>query len=156
MDTVRADLVKEITAAIEPLITKREVLQRAVELLDSFSDGYDWTGFYIMNGDKLHLGPYIGEKTPHTEISLYAGICGAAASSKKTVIVDDVTADPRHLACSLSTRSEIVVPLLDGEECLGEIDIDSNQPAFFSEEDREMLEYIAEAVVNQLKKLRST
>jgi GAF domain-containing protein len=107
----------------------------------------------MMRGDVLEVGPYVGPETPHTKIELNSGICGAAASSKKSVIVDDVNADPRFLACSITTKSEIVVPLMDGDVCLGEIDIDSNQPAFFTDDDRQMLETIAGKIVQKLKTL---
>jgi len=101
----------------------------------------------------LEVGPYIGPVTEHTRIELNEGICGAAASQKKSVIVDDVNADSRFLACSLTTRSEIVVPLMDGQACLGEIDIDSNKPSNFTDDDRRMLEEIAAAVVDRLKQI---
>jgi GAF domain-containing protein len=74
---------------------------------------------------------------------LNAGICGAAATHKETIVVDDVDADPRYLACSLETRSEIVVPIMKGARVLGEIDIDSDKKAAFGSGDREMLEAVA-------------
>ena len=80
------------------------------------------------------LGPYLGKPSPHTRIPLNRGICGAAASQKATIIVDDVNSDPRYLACSLETKSEIVVPIMRGADVLGEIDIDSDQPAAFGAE----------------------
>ena len=79
-------------------------------------------------------GPYLGKPSPHTRIPLNRGICGAAASEKATIIVDDVNSDPRYLACSIETKSEIVVPILRGEQVFGEIDIDSDRPAAFSDE----------------------
>ena len=95
----------------------------------------------------------MGPETSHTRIELNSGICGAAASQKKTIVVDDVNADPHFLACSTTTRSEIVVPLMDGDTCLGEIDIDSNQPAFFTNDDKEMLKAIAGLIVQRLKEI---
>ena len=82
------------------------------------------------------LGPYLGKPSPHTRIPLNRGICGAAATQKATIIVDDVNADPRYLACSIETKSEIVVPIMRGDEVLGEIDIDSDRPAAFGASDR--------------------
>lgn len=101
----------------------------------------------------LEVGPYVGPPTKHTRIELNKGICGAAASQKRSLIVDDVNADPRFLACSLTTRSEIVVPLMDGHACLGEIDIDSDKPSHFTDDDRLMLEEIAAEVVIRLKQI---
>lgn len=113
---------------------------------------YNWVGIYLLEGDTLVLGPYAGKPTPHTRIPLNQGICGAAASSGKTVIVDDVNSDPRYLACSLETRSEIVVPIAQSGtgKILGEIDIDSDTPAAFTEEDRRLLESVADILAAKL------
>ncbi len=154
MDPERIKLVEIVATAISELESETEILQAAVGIIDDFSDGYNWTGFYMARNGRLEVGPYLGPETEHTKIDLGDGICGAAAVAKKTITVDDVHADPRFLACSLTTRSEIVVPLMDGEECLGEIDIDSNQPSFFTDEDRTMLETVADVVVTRLKAIR--
>ncbi len=156
MEPDREQLVETVKAAVSSVGSETALLQTAVELINRFSDGYNWTGFYMMRGDHLEVGPYIGLATEHTRIELNRGICGAAAAHKKTVTVDDVRSDSRFLACSLSTRSEIVVPLMDGDQCLGEIDIDSNQPAFFTDQDRTMLEAIAEVIVERLRQLRQS
>lgn len=153
MDSHRHQLVDNIRIAIATKNNQTDILQAAVEVIDAFSEDFNWTGFYMLQGGKLVVGPYVGPETPHTVIELNAGICGAAASQKETVIVDNVNDDPRFLACSLSTRSEIVVPLMDGQTVLGEIDIDSNKPGNFSSADREMLEAAAAVIVDRLKSL---
>jgi len=153
MNDHHRDLILNVESAIADRTTETDVLQAAIEQIDAFSDNFHWTGFYMVRGDMLEIGPYIGPTTPHTRIKLGEGICGAAATAKDTIIVDDVNADPRFLACSITTRSEIVVPLMDGETCIGEIDIDSNNPAQFTGEDREMLEAVAAVVVRRLKQL---
>lgn len=153
MDKHRAELIADVTTAIADKHTQSDILKITVQLLDAFSDGYDWTGFYMMRRGVLEVGPYVGPETSHTRIELNSGICGAAASQKKTIVVDDVNADPHFLACSTTTRSEIVVPLMDGDTCLGEIDIDSNQPAFFTNDDKEMLKAIASLIVQRLKEI---
>jgi L-methionine (R)-S-oxide reductase len=153
MDSTQRQLVDNVRIAIAQQKTEETVLQASVELIDAYSENFDWTGVYMMRGDRLEVGPYVGPETSHTVIELNRGICGAAATQKQTVIVDDVKSDPRFLACSLTTRSEIVVPLMDGERCLGEIDIDSNQPSNFGATDREMLEAVAVEIVNRLKQL---
>ena len=153
IDNNRRQLIDNITAAIAGKRTQDEVLKTAVELIAGFTDRFDWTGFYMLEDDVLVVGPYVGPPTPHTRIELNRGICGAAASQQKTIVVDDVNADPRFLACSITTRSEIVVPLMDDARCLGEIDIDSNRPSAFTPEDREMLEFVAATVVRRLKQL---
>jgi len=87
-------------------------LQEVVELLHDRIDHYSWIGIYLVEGDDLVLGPWKGpEATEHVRIPVGQGICGAAAASGETEIVDDVNADPRYLACFVSTRSEIVVPI---------------------------------------------
>ncbi len=153
IDDSRSQLIDNIRIAIADKRSETDILGAAAELIDNFSEGYSWTGFYMMRGKNLEVGPYIGPRTPHKVIELNQGICGSAASNKETVVVDDVNLDPRYLACSLSTRSEIVVPLMDGEKCLGEIDIDSNRPAFFNRQEQEMLEAIAETIVKRLKEV---
>jgi L-methionine (R)-S-oxide reductase len=126
-------------------------LRAAVRVLKSRRPQYSWVGVYMLDGDELVLGPYLGKPSPHTRIPLNRGICGAAASQKQTIIVDDVNSDPRYLACSLETKSEIVVPIMDGDTVLGEIDIDSDQPAAFGDEDRRLLEEVAAALVPRLR-----
>ncbi len=102
-------------------------------------------GIYFLEGSELVLGPYVGAPSPHTRIPIDQGICGAAVRENATVIVPDVNADPRYLACSLETKSEIVVPLrTEDGRILGEIDIDSHTPNAFTESDRELLEAVAE------------
>ena len=89
-----------------------EVLRQTVELLHGRFDHYSWVGIYLVEGDDLVLGPWKGpEATEHVRIPIGEGICGAAAASGRTEIVDDVSADERYLACFVSTRSEIVVPI---------------------------------------------
>ena len=93
-----------------------------------------------------------GAMTPHTRIPFNQGICGAAASSGKTVVVDDVDSDPRYLACSLETKSEIVVPVFVKVKLLGELDIDSHFRRLSLPEDRELVEYCAQLVGKRLAK----
>jgi L-methionine (R)-S-oxide reductase len=120
-------------------------LQAAVELLHERCEDYSWIGIYLVEGDDLVLGPWRGpQATEHVRIPVGQGVCGAAAASGRTEIVDDVNADPRYLACFPSTRSEIVVPIAREGRVVGEIDIDSDRPAAFGEEDRVFLEHVAE------------
>lgn len=145
----------DIVAAAQELAAKaasaHDLMQSVVRLLAAERPYYSWTGFYLMEGaDALALGPYQGKPSPHTRIPLNQGICGAAASTGATLIVDDVNADPRYLACSLETRSEIVVPIKRDGKVLGEIDIDSDRQAAFTDDDRRLLEAIAEIVARRL------
>ena len=89
--------------------------------------------------------------TPHTRIPLNQGICGAAASSGQTIVVDDVSRDSRYLACSLETKSEIVVPVFAHGKVVGELDIDSHFPAAFTPEDQEFVQHCATLVGTKLE-----
>jgi len=121
-----------------------EVLQAVVDVLHDRIDHYSWIGIYLVEGDDLVLGPWNGpEATEHVRIPVGQGVCGAAAASGQTEVVDDVNADPRYLACFPSTRSEIVVPIAYEDIVVGEIDIDSDRPAAFGEDDRVFLERVA-------------
>ena len=115
---------------------------------------YSWVGVYLLDGNELVLGPFVGKPSPHTRIPLGRGICGAAATEKTTIIVDDVNADPRYLACSIETRSEIVVPIMAGAEVLGEIDIDSDRQAAFGAEDKRLLEAVAAQLAPRIMESR--
>ena len=121
-----------------------DVLRAAVEALHDRFDDYSWVGIYFVEGDELVLGPWKGpQATEHVRIPVGQGVCGAAAASGRTEIVDDVNADPRYLACFASTRSEIVVPIVYEGRVVGEIDVDSDRPAAFGGDDRAFLERVA-------------
>ena len=121
-----------------------EVLRLAVEVLHDRFDHYSWVGIYLVEEDDLVLGPWKGpQATDHVRIPIGQGVCGAAAASGETEIVDDVNADERYLACFPSTRSEIVVPIVYEGKVVGEIDIDSDKPSAFGPEDRALLERVA-------------
>lgn len=148
--TSREQLVGSTQGLAAGATDTRTLLAETVSLLQRARPHYTWVGVYLLEGEELVLGPFVGKPTPHTRIPLNKGICGAAASSGKTLIVDDVQADPRYLACSLETRSEIVVPLARAGRVLGEIDIDSDTPAAFTEEDQRLLEAVAEILATKL------
>ena len=121
-----------------------EVLRAVVDVLHDRFDDYSWVGIYLVEGDDLVLGPWKGpEATEHVRIPVGQGICGAAAATGRTEVVDDVNGDPRYLSCFPSTRSEIVVPIDHEGRVVGEIDIDSDRPAAFGEDDRALLERVA-------------
>ena len=137
------DVLGEITRRIHSEPDQDRAMAAAVATLTRRMPDYSWVGIYLLDGNELVLGPFEGKPSPHTRIPLGRGICGAAAAERATIIVDDVNADPRYLACSIETRSEIVVPIMNGAEVLGEIDIDSDQPAAFGASDRALLEQVA-------------
>ena len=125
-------------------------LETTVRVLKEGMPSYTWVGVYLLHGNELVLGPFQGRPSPHTRIPLGRGICGAAAAERETIIVDDVSTDPRYLACSVDTRSEIVVPIMEGGDVLGEIDVDSDHPAAFGDADRELLESAAAMIAPRI------
>ena len=141
--TTYDDVLARVRLIIAAAGSHTAAMSDTVSLLKKEMSDYTWVGIYLLAGHELVLGPFVGKPSPHTRIPLNAGICGAAASAKATIVVDDVNADPRYLACSLETRSEIVVPIMRGAEVLGEIDIDSEKPAAFGPADRALLEATA-------------
>lgn len=132
----------------------REALQKVCELLEAHVPYYDWVGIYFTRKNKtgeLFLGPYIGEQTEHNKISFGIGICGQAAVSRKTFIVQDVTKEFNYLSCSLDVKSEIVVPIFETDTLLGEIDIDSHTVEPFTNDDSKMLEELARIIADKVK-----
>lgn len=145
-DAIADDVRHELAPLSDPV----EAMTRAVEILENRIPYYTWVGIYLLSGDELVLGPFLGKPTPHTRIPLGRGICGAAAADKRTILVDDVNSDPRYLACSFDTRSEIVVPIMRGDHVIGEIDVDSDVRAAFGAADRTMLEDVAAILSNKM------
>jgi putative methionine-R-sulfoxide reductase with GAF domain len=143
-----ADDYRSALEAIDRILNREaeadEVLRRTVDVLHDRFEHYSWVGIYLVEGDDLVLGPWKGRQaTEHVRIPIGSGICGAAAASGRTELVDDVSADDRYLACFPSTRSEIVVPIAFEGTVVGEIDIDADTPAAFGEQDSVFLERVA-------------
>ena len=105
-----------------------------------------WVGFYLVQNEELVLGPFQGP-IACTRIQLGEGVCGSSWIRKETVIVDDVDAFPGHIACSSFSKSEIVVPLIKGNEVIGVLDVDSDELATFDEIDKEYLNHLCEWLV---------
>src|SRR3989337_1326906 len=126
--------VDKLTAARDG---NRDWLKEVCALLQRARRHYHWVGIYFLEGRELVLGPYVGAPSPHLRIPVDKGICGAAVREGRTVNVPDVNADPRYLACSLETKSEIVVPIR------GELDIDAHPPSASPPDDHALLEEVA-------------
>jgi len=110
----------------------------------------NWCGFYFFDGRELVVGPFQG-KPACVRIALGKGVCGTAAASRQTQLVADVHAFPGHIACDAASRSEVVVPLLDGERLIGVWDVDSPLPARFDEEDRDGMQHVCEIYIQSLR-----
>jgi len=151
IDEVRQEVAELAQAAP----TARDLMQQMVKTLHERMLKYNWVGFYLLEPGAdppvLVLGAFEGAMTPHTRIPLNQGICGAAASSGRTVVVDDVSKDPRYLACSLETKSEIVVPVFVQGKVVGELDIDSHFSSAFTLEHQELVQYCAMLVGKKLE-----
>ncbi len=157
MSTHYQTLAEELTGLATAAESPEQLMTMIVERLHEVMQNYNWVGFYMLEEDEngaepvLVLGPYLGAETPHKRIPLHQGICGAAVSSAQTVIVDDVNSDPRYLACSIETRSEIVAPVFANGKVVGELDIDSHVPAAFTADDRQLVEHCASLVGRYLE-----
>ena len=153
---IKPDVMREVDEAARAARSADELMNSICERLHQRMLKYNWVGFYMIEEDAgervLQLGRFVGSMTPHTRIRLNQGICGAAASTGKTVVVDDVHTDQRYLACSLETKSEIVAPIFVRGQVVGEIDIDSHFPAAFTADDRKLVEHCAELVGRRLEK----
>jgi GAF domain-containing protein len=131
--------------------TCQEKMQGVCDLMKNGLPGYDWVGFYLVDKERpreLILGPFSGEPTEHTRIPFGKGICGQAAATEKTFVIDDVAAEDNYLSCNLNVKSEIVVPIFKNGIIIGELDIDSHRKAAFDESDKAFLEKTCELIAD--------
>ncbi|MDI3473113.1 MAG: L-methionine (R)-S-oxide reductase [Thermotogaceae bacterium] len=143
-------LAWKLAEIFEETKDSKELLEKIVRLLSDNVEYYNWVGFYLNDGEKLVLGPFVGEPTIHVEIPYGKGICGQAAVTKQTFLVEDVTKETNYLSCSPKVKSEIVVPIMKGDKFIGELDIDSHTLNAFDEIDRRFLEKICEKLAERL------
>ena len=145
------DLSKTVAALTEGERDEVALMATLACELHHADDRFDWTGFYrVTEPEVLKIGPYQGGHGCLV-IPFSRGVCGAAARTGEVQLVDDVEAFPGHIACSSSTRSEIVLPVRNGAgEVIGVLNIDSDQPAVFTQEDAEQLSAILQAVFGHL------
>lgn len=124
--------------------TREEKLLSICHLLNTSISYYNWVGFYFANHETqtLHLGPYVGAETDHTVIPFGKGICGQVAVSNTNFVVPDVSAQDNYIACSITVKSEIVVPLFVNGKNIGQIDIDSHVINAFTTADEKFLEFV--------------
>ncbi|MEC3875812.1 GAF domain-containing protein [Chryseobacterium salviniae] len=148
-----SELKKRLLSILEsPKHNTEEKLEKVCHLLDQEISYFNWTGFYFKNGDQdeLKLGPYVGAPTDHTIIPYGKGICGQVAVSNETFVVPDVSEESNYLSCSIDTKAEIVVPIFKDGKNIGQIDIDSHTINPFTDEDRELLEWLCNEVAKIL------
>lgn len=146
-ESVHKSLLNKISGIIDSDKDSEAKLKTICTLLKNNIPEYNWVGFYLVDKhspDELILGPYAGEPTEHVRIKFGQGICGQAAQTGRSFIVNDVSREKNYLSCSIKVKSEIVVPILKNSRIIGEIDIDSHTINAFSETDNEFLKKIAE------------
>ena len=146
---VLESLPEQVSKIIAAPINREKKLKQICVLLKEQVPAYDWVGFYMVDPEadrELVLGPYVGEPTDHVRIPFGRGICGQAAETLATFLVDDVTTEDNYLSCNVDVKSEIVVPIIKGEKLIGELDIDSHQKSGFSEYDERYLKKICELI----------
>lgn len=138
--------VTEIT--LNATFTREEKLLKICQLLQQSVDYYNWVGFYFANQatKTLHLGPYVGAATDHTVIPFGKGICGQVAVSNANFVVPDVKAQDNYIACSITVKSEIVVPIFVNGVNIGQIDIDSHVIDPFTDADEQFLEFVNQEI----------
>jgi GAF domain-containing protein len=151
LEKVLADINDKVKLAGSP----RTIYELVVDSLSSLPH-FNWTGIYLVEEEELALEYYRGKPTEHVRIPKGRGVCGSAWLEERNIIVEDVRAIENYLACSLETRSEIVVLLRKNGQIIGQIDVDSDQVAAFSPEDESALQQIAALVAERLKELDST
>jgi GAF domain-containing protein len=142
------DILKKALEIIHSEGSAKDKMQTVCDLLEDQIEYYDWVGFYLSDVESrmLRLGPYTGEETDHTTIPYGKGICGQAAESEKTFLIDDVDKESNYIVCSIHVKSEIVVPIFRDGIVIGQIDIDSDEVAAFKKDDQELLEYICSEI----------
>jgi len=141
------ELIRRVTEIATSAQSPSDKLLHICELMRYSISNYDWVGFYLVNPHKaneLILAPYCGAPTDHTHIPFGTGICGQAASTLQTFIIEDVTAQTNYLACSLNVKSEIVVPIFYQNTLIGELDIDSHKASAFNKDDDDFLKKVGE------------
>jgi L-methionine (R)-S-oxide reductase len=131
------------TVLTDKAVDDAAALHRMVEVLSDAHPAWSWVGVYLLVGDKLILGPFVGPDTEHTEIPVGTGVCGQAAESGRNMVIGDVKQYGEYLACSPNTQSEMVLLIKDDGDIVGELDIDSDDLNAFAPEDLDALRPLA-------------
>jgi L-methionine (R)-S-oxide reductase len=149
MTPVHEELLREFQNFARTAPTVQSVMERISQRLHEKMTRYNWVGFYLVDPADpgiLLVGPFAGSFTPNVRIPLDTGLCGAAATSGQTIVVDDVSSDPRYLAGSPMVNSEIVVPILVKNKVAGELDIESYFASTFNKAEQDFVEACATVV----------
>ena len=148
-----ARILEKLDQALEPGMGPGERADLSVRVLAEELPHFDWVGVYWLQGEELVLGPFVGAPTEHDRIPVGRGVCGMAVAEGRNQVVKDVRELSNYLACSLETRSEIVVLIRDGEgKILGQIDVDGRREGAFDETDEALLEETARRIAGRMEK----
>ncbi len=147
--TTADEIVSQVEQMVDSPAPRDEVLRYAVQVLKRERERYNWVGIYLIKHDTLVLHNYLGKPTEHTHIPVGKGVCGVAVAEGANQIVGDVTTLDNYLACSVETRSEIVVLIRRGMNILGQIDIDSDLENAFTREDEALLSRVADQIARR-------
>lgn len=123
-----------------------ERVAEALVALEASDDRFDWVGVYWVEGEDLVLGPFVGQPTEHTRITIPNGVCGSVAAAGETEVVPDVRARPGHIACDLKTRAEVVAPIVADGMVIGVLDVDSNTLGAFAPDAVAVIEDVASLI----------
>lgn len=155
MTAVHEELLREFQDFAKTALTATPLMEHITQRIHEKLTRYNWVGFYLVDEqdpNMLVVGPFVGSFTPNRRIPLNTGLCGAAASTGQTVVVDDVTKDPRYLPGSSMVHSEMVVPIFVKGELAGELDAESYFPGTFTRIEQEFVQACATVVANYLAK----
>lgn len=149
----KPDLYRDVLSAIDAITTGEPDaianMANAAAILWEYLPDLNWAGFYRNVNDELVLGPFMG-KAACIRIPFGKGVCGAAAATRETQLVEDVHAFPGHIACDAASRSELVVPIVAGDRVIAVIDLDSPEPARFDADDAAGVEAIAQLLSDRV------
>jgi GAF domain-containing protein len=141
----RGAVLTAVDRAVEAAVDAREAMAASMRVIADSLPHYNWVGIYLLNGAMLELGPYVGAATDHTRIPVGRGVCGTAVAENANQVIADVRSLDNYLACSVETRSEIVVLIRHPKSgaILGQIDADGHAVGAFDASDEALLEAIA-------------
>jgi GAF domain-containing protein len=153
MTPTHKELLQEMQSYAPTAPSAESLMEQMAKHLHEKMTRYNWTGFYLVDPADpgyLIVGPYAGSFTPNARIPLNTGLCGAAATSGKVVVVQDVSTDPRYLAGSSLVKSEIVVPIFVNKKLAGELDIESYFADTFTKPEQEFVEFCANVIADYM------
>jgi L-methionine (R)-S-oxide reductase len=152
---IREDLRSEVEALLTSDAQDEEVLNEVVRRIHEAHPSWDWSGVYLLVGDTLVLGPRTAP-VDHSRIGIGEGVCGTAVSEDRNQVVEDVREVDNYLACSIHTRSELVVLIRDQGKIVGEFDIDSDTVGAFTQEDEALLDEIGTLISGRVASLAAS